>query len=245
MKWIHWWDGDTGQYDNHYNHAVTMARDYMNATGKRKNDGLAHSTLQNVIPELPTTVKFTLPYPSAGSADSPYGDGPTGLDGQGLDGSALNSGLQYPDTKDPADGSGTDLSGVNGDDPLGGTGDGTSGRTGTDLAGAGGNPLDGLGGTHTGFPGSGIPYGAGSSPAGANPFTMRSGRSDGLPTAAENAEAAALRDAAARQTSAMPFPAGAGGQGSEKKERERTIWVFEEDDVWGADGDDAAPPLIE
>ncbi|GAA4494929.1 hypothetical protein GCM10023191_034870 [Actinoallomurus oryzae] len=253
--WQHWLDdadlggaGDswygfadrTTDYDKHYNSASKRARDYMNASGHYANNGLARSTMQNVIPELPTTVKFTLPYPSAGSTDSPYGDGPAGLDGQGLDGSALDSGLQYPDVGDPVDGSGTDLSGVNGDSPPGWTGDGTGGGTGTDLAGTG-NPLDGLGGTHTGFPGSGTPYGAGSSPAGVSPFAMRSGRSDGLPTAAE---ATALRDAAARGPSAMPFPAGTGGKDSEKKERERTIWVYEEDKIWGADDDDAAPPLI-
>jgi hypothetical protein len=230
--------GRTTDWEKHYNAALKKARDYINATGPHEYDGLARSTVQNVISELPTTVKFTLPYPSAGSTDSRYPGGPTGLGGQGLDGDALDRGLRYPDVKEPADGSGTDLSGVNGDDPLGGIGDGT----GTDLAGTGGDPLDGLGGTQTGFSNGGMPYG--SSPAAANPFTMRSSRSDGLPTAAENAEAAALRNAAARGTSGFPIMPVA-GQGSERKDRERTVWGVEDEEIWGADGDDVAPPLIE
>jgi hypothetical protein len=35
------------------------------------------------------------------------------------------------------------------------------------------------------------------------------------------------------------------GQGSERKDRERTVWGVEDEEIWGADGDDVAPPLIE
>ncbi|GLY80103.1 hypothetical protein [Actinoallomurus iriomotensis] len=38
---------------------------------------------------------------------------------------------------------------------------------------------------------------------------------------------------------------GAAGQGSEKKNRERVVWVYEDKDAWGAEDGDIAPPLIE
>ena len=39
------------------------------------------------------------------------------------------------------------------------------------------------------------------------------------------------------------MPMAPGGHGQGEKERERSTWLTEEDDVWGGDGD-AAPPLI-
>ncbi|WP_329239075.1 hypothetical protein OG417_36975 [Actinoallomurus sp. NBC_01490] len=84
------------------------------------------------------------------------------------------------------------------------------------------------------------------SPTGTSPLVVRSGRSDGLPSAAQNAQnaATAAQEAAARGPSTVPFMP-VGGKDAEKKERERTIWVYEEDKIWGADDDDVAPPLIE
>lgn len=42
----------------------------------------------------------------------------------------------------------------------------------------------------------------------------------------------------------MPMGAGAGqGRGGDEEERERTTWLVEDEDVWGADGD-ATPPVI-
>ncbi|SEG79394.1 hypothetical protein SAMN04489712_112209 [Thermomonospora echinospora] len=43
--------------------------------------------------------------------------------------------------------------------------------------------------------------------------------------------------------SGMPMMPGAGGGKDGEKERERTTWLTEDEDVWGADGD-TAPPVI-
>jgi hypothetical protein len=41
----------------------------------------------------------------------------------------------------------------------------------------------------------------------------------------------------------MPMGAGHGGGQNDGEERERTTWLTEDEDVWGAD-DGAAPPVI-
>ncbi|MGI5230600.1 hypothetical protein [Actinoallomurus sp. CA-142502] len=169
---------------------------------------------------------------------------PTGYDPSGLTGTGAAAGL--------GSGQGTDLSG------LGQTTSGTSPTGGTDLAGStpytpspyADNPYTPSPYTPSPYvagPSGSLPHQgpAGSSPTGANPSIMRTGRSDGLPTAAENAEAAAARNAAARGTSPIPFMPGAAGPGSEKKDRERVVWVYEDKEAWGAEDGDIAPPLIE
>jgi hypothetical protein len=41
----------------------------------------------------------------------------------------------------------------------------------------------------------------------------------------------------------MPMGAGHGAGGGDEEEHERTTWLTEDEDVWGANGD-AAPPVI-
>lgn len=223
--------------EKHYNAALKKARDWMNSTGEHEHDGLARSTTDYVLPELPTKVKFTLPYPSAGSSNPYYTDSPTGLNDQGVNGAAFNDGLRYPGANDSAGPSGTDLSGTNGDDPLGGTGNGNG--TGTDLAGTDGSRLpNGLGGARTGFPGGGTPYDAS---GGNNRFTPN-GLGSALNTP-DAAESAALRNAAARGMSGMPMPMGAAGARDKDKERERSTYMVEDESTFAPD-DDVSPPLI-
>ncbi|MFB9830909.1 WXG100 family type VII secretion target [Actinoallomurus acaciae] len=225
--------------EKHYNAALKKARDWMNATGEHAHDGLARSTTDYVLPELPTKVEFTLPHPSGGSSDPYYTDDPTGLNDQGVNGAAFNDGLHYPGTNGP---SGTDLSGVNGDDPLdgNGTGTGNANGTGTDLAGTDGSRLpNGLGGTGTGFPGGGLPYVASDGGKGVTP---NSGLGNALNTP-DAAEAAALRNAAARGMSGMPMPMGAAGGRDKDRERQRSTYIVEDESTFAPD-DDVAPPLI-
>jgi hypothetical protein len=63
------------------------------------------------------------------------------------------------------------------------------------------------------------------------------------------AEQAAAREAAAADGMAgrggmmgAPMMGGAGGQGG--KERERQTWLTEDEDFWGANEGDVAPPVI-
>ena len=98
--------------------------------------------------------------------------------------------------------------------------------------GLGGDPLGGAGG---GFPGGG---GLGSGPGGLGAGSMGAG---GLGTSGfGNAGAAAEQGGmGAGGRGMMPM----GGHGQGEKERERSTWLTEDDDIWGDDGD-AAPPLI-
>jgi uncharacterized protein YukE len=116
-------------------------------------------------------------------------------------------------------------------DPFGTGGSGTS-LAGFDPTGGGGlagGPGGGFGGDPLGSAGAGGLNGAG--PGGLGP-----GVGGGLGAGA----GAGAGGAGMAGRGMMPM---AGGHGQGEKERERSTWLTEDEDVWGGDGD-AAPPLI-
>jgi hypothetical protein len=135
-------------------------------------------------------------------------------------------GSSYDDFPDAvgADGkSGTDLAGYN---PPGGGGSGLGGGLGSGGLGSGG-----LGGGLGGGAGAG---GLGAAGAGAG----------GMGAGGAFPGAGAAGRAGAGGTSGMPMGGGGGrGGGGDEEEHERSTWLAEDEDVWGADGD-AAPPVI-
>lgn len=177
---------------------------------------------------------------------------PTGTNGSGTNLSGVG---QTP-------GGGTNLSGIGpvGSGP-GGTNLGT-GPGGTNLGSPPGlGPTTGLGsGPNPGLGTGGLP--------GYTPSLLGGGGSSGLgksgvpgsgatveggtvgrgalgAAAAEQAAAANAANAAGRGAGMMPMmpPMMGGAQGAGKEGRERSSWLTEDEDVWGAD-DDVAPPLI-
>jgi hypothetical protein len=153
---------------------------------------------------------------SGGNTPHLPGDGsqfPNGSDGK-FPGSDGNGGLGGP---------GTDLAGFN---PASGGGGGLGG------GGMGGDPFGagaggGLGGGPGGLGSAGAGLGAGAGGLGAGAGGLGAG-------AGANGMGAAGRGM---------MPMGGAGHGQGEKERERSTWLTEDEDVWGADGD-AAPPLI-
>jgi hypothetical protein len=116
-------------------------------------------------------------------------------------------------------GGGTELAGLpsSGGGGLGAGGGGLGGGLGAGAAGAGSLGSAGAGPGGLGAGGLGAMPGMGGGLAGKN--------SPGGP-------------------GGMPMGAGAGqGRGGDEEERERTTWLVEDEDVWGADGD-ATPPVI-
>ncbi|MGI5323707.1 hypothetical protein [Actinomadura nitritigenes] len=145
-------------------------------------------------------------------------------------------------------GFGSDPGGLGGSHGGGGGGSlGGSGGLGSDLSsfpgGGGGGGLPGGGGGGLGADPGGLGGGAGAG-GGLGGFGATPG---GLGAAggglgAGGAAGAAGRAAAGRAGGGMPMGHGGHGNGKEE-ERERTTWLSEDDDVWGAD-DDTAPPVI-
>jgi uncharacterized protein YukE len=239
------------------NHDKKLGAQHLLSEHVKKTQGTYASIPGQLFVDLPPATKTTPPPKTKNPPPNDDGTGTT-LSGSGLPTGSTNAGL--PTGYDPSGltgtgaasavgpGQGTDLSGLGQT-----TSPGVSPTGGTDLAsGSPYTPSPYADNPYTPSPYVAGPSGslphqgpAGSSPTGANPSIMRSGRSDGLPTAAENAEAAALRNAAARGTSPIPFMPGAAGPGSEKKDRERVVWVYEDKEAWGAEDGDIAPPLIE
>ncbi|GLY87500.1 hypothetical protein [Actinoallomurus iriomotensis] len=262
--------GDSGPQDIPKfdpNHDKKLGAQHLLREHVKKTQGTYASIPGQLFVDLPPATKTTPPPKTKNPP--PDGDGTgTTLSGSGLPTGSTSAGLPagydptgYDPTRSPGTGAasgvgsgqGTDLSG------LGQTASpGASPTGGTDLAGStpytpspyADNPYTPSPYTPSPYvagPSGSLPHQgpAGSSPTGANPSIMRSGRSDGLPTAAENAEAAAVRNAAARGTSPIPFMPGAAGPGSEKKDRDRVVWAYEDKEAWGAEDGDIAPPLIE
>jgi uncharacterized protein YukE len=122
-------------------------------------------------------------------------------------------------------GSGTDLAGVGGG-PGAGAGLGSGGLGGGAGAGAG------LGGG----PGAGAGLGGGPNAAG-----LGAGMGPGMGAGRGVGAGAAGKGGAGRPGMGGAPMGGHGGEGEE--ERERSTWLTEDEDVWGAD-DDAAPPVI-
>ncbi|GAA0225865.1 hypothetical protein GCM10009527_022850 [Actinomadura nitritigenes] len=149
----------------------------------------------------------------------------------------------------------------------GGTGSGGSGGFGSDPGGLGGSHggggslggSGGLGSDLSSFPGGGggggLPGGGAGGGLGADPGGLGGGAGaggglggfgatpGGLGAAGGGLGAAgAAGRAGAGRMGGMPMGHGGHGNGKEE-ERERTTWLSEDDDVWGAD-DDTAPPVI-
>ncbi|GAA2086240.1 hypothetical protein [Actinomadura alba] len=120
-------------------------------------------------------------------------------------------------------GGGSDLAGVGGGAGGGGLSGGMPGGGGLGPGGVGGGL--GAGG---GLPGGGVGAGGAGPGAFGGPGMGALGK-NGL-------------GAGGMGMGGMPMGAG-GGQGGDGEERERTTWLTEDEDVWGAD-DDAAPPVI-
>lgn len=137
----------------------------------------------------------------------------------------------------PGSGTGGHIPGSGGHIPGSGTGGhipgggGLGGAGGTDLAGfhapggGGGGLGGGLGGDPMGGAGSGLTGG---------PGALGNGLGGGL------GAGAGAGGAGAAGRGMMPMM---GGHNQGEKERERSTWLTEDEDVWGGDGD-AAPPMI-
>jgi hypothetical protein len=162
----------------------------------------------------------------SGPGAGPPGDGGTGLPGGGLPG----GGVGLPGT------GGTDIAGLGGGgmgaDPFGAGGlGGGAGGLGAGAGGLGGG-AGGLG-AGTGGLGGGV-LGLGT------PGVIGSGRGGSPGSAGDSA----ARGTAGKSGLNSPMAAGEGQGGEEEKERERTTWLAEDEDVW-SDDDDIAPPVIE
>ncbi|WP_187233755.1 hypothetical protein [Actinomadura sp. HBU206391] len=109
------------------------------------------------------------------------------------------------------------------------------------LPGGGGGGLGGGGlGAGGGLPGGGAGAGGGLPAGGVGAGGLAAG---GLPGGLPGAGALGKNALGAGGMGGMPMGAGGGGQGGNEEERERTTWLTEDEDVWGADGD-ATPPVI-
>jgi hypothetical protein len=151
-----------------------------------------------------------------------------------------NTSLPKDNTTFPkAGGNGTNLAGYH---PPGGGGlGGGGGGLGRDPFGKGGLGGGGLGGGGLGGGGLG-PDGLGGGGLGGVGGTRGAGAAGSLGSAAAADEAAAA-SAAGRMGGAGMMPMVPGGAGQGQQERERSTWLHEDEDVWGAD-DDVTPPLI-
>ncbi|MFB4317481.1 hypothetical protein [Actinomadura sp. 21ATH] len=139
---------------------------------------------------------------------------------------------------DPASlGSGSNLSGIGSDGGSPSFGGGMGGGSNLSSMGdPGGMPSGGGGGG--GLP-SGAGGGGGNFPGGAPGGLGTAGMSSGM-------GAGGMRGAAGAGRAGMPMggmPMGGGQNNQSEQERERTTWLTEDEDVWGAD-DDTAPPVI-
>jgi hypothetical protein len=228
-------------------------------SGKPKGDGSGNA--RNTGPAGPTgshtPTGVTMPKVPTGlpnsSTVSPTGDDLSGLNNPtNTDLSGINSptstdlsGVNNPTLTNP---SGTDLStppnlGAGGTnlDPTTGTPDPSLGNPYTPYSpGLIKSPATGGGGL--GDNGSGIKTGPG-----ALPPDGTIGARGSVNTAAAAAEEAAAGTAAAnaaKSSGYMPMmPPMMGGQQGQNQDRERSTWLAEDEEFWGAD-DDVAPPLI-
>ncbi|MFB4301401.1 hypothetical protein [Actinomadura sp. NTSP31] len=173
---------------------------------------------------------------SGGSSPfAPVGDGGPHLPGAGAGGSG---------------GFGSDPGGLGGIGSGGGTGLDGSGGLGSDLSGfpgggggGGGMPtgLGGGGGGGFGADPGGLGGGAGAG-GGLGGFGATPGGIGAAGGGLAGGAGAAGKGAGAGRMGGMPMGHGGHG-GGEEEERERTTWLSEDEDVWGAD-DDTAPPVI-
>ncbi|MEU9021843.1 hypothetical protein [Actinomadura sp. NPDC048394] len=198
-----------------------------------------------------------LPGGGAGGGGGGFGSDPGGLGKYGSGGSggsspfapAANSGPHLPGGGSGSGGFGSDPGGLGGS--HGGGGSLGGGGLGSDLSsfpgggGGGGLPSTGLGGgggggfgADPGGLGGGAGAGGGLGGFGATPGGLGAA---GGGLGAGGAAGAAGRAGAGRM-GGMPMGHGGHGNGKEE-ERERTTWLSEDDDIWGAD-DDTAPPVI-
>jgi hypothetical protein len=182
---------------------------------------------------------------------APGGGAPGGgIPGGGLPGSGSGGGGHLAGIHPvPGPGSGIPGGGLPGGIPGGGTtggglpgGDVPGGLRGLPIPGTGrlgGDPFGGgPGGLAEGSGGLGAAGDAAAAEAGL------AGRGLGAGAAGEGAAAgeAASAEGAAGGMAGMPMGGGAGGQGG--KDRERQTWLIEDEDVWGVNEGDAAPPVI-
>jgi hypothetical protein len=239
--------------------------------GKPKDDGSGNNNNNNKtgasdptatrypagmnMSKVPTGTPSPTGLPTTGSTNNPTGADLSGLNnpsGINKPGSTDLSGINNP--------AGTDLSGF--PNPTGTpTLDGTSLNTPPGLGGTNLDPTTGsgrntglgspytpgsiktpsLGGGGLGNIGSGLKTGSGATAENA------AGVRGAVNTAATAAEEAAAGTAAANAAKAggyMPMmPPMMGGQQGQSQDRERSAWLTEDEDIWGAD-DDVAPPLI-
>jgi hypothetical protein len=217
---------------------------------------------------IPRTIDSDLPesHGDQGTPTNPGGPGspggPGGLPGGGGGGGAhlpkhdpFGNGTGNTPPHLPGDGHfpGSDPGGQGGSDPGGGDGSnlasfgspGGGGGLPGDPGGLGGGGLGGdpfgAGGAGGGLGGLGAgglgPGGMGTAGAGLGPGAL--GRGMG----AAGAEGAAEAENSALGTSGRGMMPMSGGHGQGEKERERSTWLTEDEDVWGGDGD-VTPPLI-
>ncbi|WP_165969139.1 hypothetical protein [Actinomadura sp. KC06] len=168
--------------------------------------------------------------PGGGSLPSGGGSIPGGLDGVGNSGDGTMHGGGYGGGLPGGGTAGSDLAGLpgggGGADPFGrgGLGGGLPGG-----GGGGGLPGGGAGGLVGGLPGAGAGAGVGAGRGG----TAGGGKGLGKGGSAGRGG-----------MGGMPMGAGRGGGGGGEDEHERTTWLTEDEDVWGGNDEDAAPPVI-
>ncbi|TMQ97807.1 WXG100 family type VII secretion target [Actinomadura soli] len=149
-------------------------------------------------------------------------------------------------------GGGGNIPGGGGSIPGGGGGGSIpgTGGSGSDLAGlppgGGGGAGDPFG--RTGLGGGGMPGGGGGSIPGGGGGLGAGGLAGGMPGAGmgRGGGAGAGMGKAGRggMGGGMPMGGGRGGGGNGEDEHERTTWLTEDEDVWGGNDDDTAPPVI-
>ncbi|WP_433240995.1 hypothetical protein [Actinomadura nitritigenes] len=250
-------------------HGRELMQRFLNRTGEAFN---AHPTqITKDLPEDHGGLsdKPTFPGGPGGPGAGP-GAGPGGLHGGGAGGAGGGFGSDPGGLGKHGAGSSSPFAptGDGGPHLPGGTGSGGSGGFGSDPGGLGGSHggggslggSGGLGSDLSSFPGGGAGagggLGGGGGGLGADPGGLGGGAGaggglggfgatpGGLGAAGGGlgSAGAAGRAGAGRMGGGMPMGHGGHGNGKEE-ERERTTWLSEDDDVWGAD-DDTAPPVI-
>lgn len=167
---------------------------------------------------------------SPGAGDRPNPNLPNGPLGTGPHG-GLPTGPGRSDLAGLPTGPG--LGGPGGSDPFG-----KAGLGGLPGGGPGGGGLPGGGGAAAGLPGGPMAGRLGAPGGGPG---MGAGSGAGVGTGTGRGAGAGVRGGAGAMAGGAPMGRG-GGQGEE--EHERSTWLTEDEDVWGGDDGDAAPPVI-
>ncbi|WP_433142413.1 hypothetical protein ACQPZ8_46190 [Actinomadura nitritigenes] len=250
-------------------HGRELMQRFLNRTGEAFN---AHPTqiTQDLPQDKRGGLTDTPTYPGGPGGPGNPGAGPGGLHGGGAGGAGGGFGSDPGGLGKHGAGSSSPFAptGDGGPHLPGGTGSGGSGGFGSDPGGLGGSHggggslggSGGLGSDLSSFPGGGAGagggLGGGGGGLGADPGGLGGGAGaggglggfgatpGGLGAAGGGlgSAGAAGRAGAGRMGGGMPMGHGGHGNGKEE-ERERTTWLSEDDDVWGAD-DDTAPPVI-